>query len=443
MLTIHKSIVPKNSFSRYCSFSIKKLRPTLYYAILTVDRKEVNRLFSLACNFQKKKSATKGFSKKETPLKYISENFHTTIKDHLKEFLFNYFITNHLFEKLYEEKISFAGEPRLVDINLEHDQDAKFTFELTISPKISLFDWKHLPFKAPKRKQYKDLDKQVENFYKTEKEHTKKFTPKLTHAGDWICFESILVDHDGQAYFEDYSVPLWLKIGCEEADQILHEGFKDIYLNKSFITNNNILQDHFSPQLNNSYNFKICIKDFTQHNAFDFELLKKHFKIKNNKDMSKKLIEVFSYRNNLSQRRTTAEETLQLMLNKHKFDAPNHLVIRQERILLNTIQQNPDYYVYRTQKDFNHYVKKLAEKQSKEMILLDYIAFNENILPQREDIKSYLNLSQRSRTKEFLYFDLIETQINGREMPLSEHMLRRICSREKTLNHIINHLTKH
>ena len=113
----------------------------------------------------------------------------------------------------------------------------------------------------------------------------------------------------------------------------------------------------------------------------DFDMFKKHFKIKTNKDMNKKIIEVFSYRNNLSQRRATAEETLLLMLMKHKFDVPNHLTLRQEKAVLDAVQNNPDYYVYRMQKDFKHYVKRLAEKQAKEMILLDHVAFNDNVIP--------------------------------------------------------------
>ena len=146
--------------------------------------------------------------------------------------------------------------------------------------------------------------------------------------------------------------------------------------------------------------------------------------------MNKKLIEVFSYRNNLSQRRATAEEILHLMLMKHKFDVPNHLTLRQEKVVLDAVQNNPDYYVYRMQKDFKHYVKKLAEKQAKEMILLDHVAFNDNVTATREDVKSYLNLSNRPRMKEFIYFDVPITKIGGREMPISEFMLKQVCLAE-------------
>ena len=34
------------------------------------------------------------------------------------------------------------------------------------------------------------------------------------------------------------------------------------------------------------------------------------------------------------------------------------------------------------------------------------------------------------------------TKINAREMPVSEYVLKQICAREKTINHIIYNLTK-
>ena len=35
-------------------------------------------------------------------------------------------------------------------------------------PTITFQEWKYLPFKAPKRKNYKDLDRQVETFLQEE-----------------------------------------------------------------------------------------------------------------------------------------------------------------------------------------------------------------------------------------------------------------------------------
>ena len=436
MIDICKSYVPD-----YVTISLQEIRPSLHYAVITIAKDCVKTMYRIASEAQKRKHMTSGFHRGNIPVEYIEQYFTSTLTNHLKELLFNYFVVHTLYKELQERKIPVAGEPRLIDIKIEHDKDARFIFELTLFSDLALTEWKYLPFKAPKRKQYKDLDRQVEMFCKEEKDAEKNMQ-NIIQIGDWLCLDIALVDHNGEPYFNDHAIPLWLKIGDEEADRLFHTLFQNVSIGSSFITDNKGIQDYFSTQLETEYPFRITVNDIVSNTMFDFELFKKHFKIKTNKDLSKKLIEVFSYRNNMSQRRSTAEEALYLMLTRHKFDVPNYLVLRQEKVLLDVIQHNPDYYVYRMQKDFKHYVKQLAEKQAKEMIILDHVAFHENISATRDDIKSYLNLSNRPRTKEFIYFDMPHTKINAREMPVSEYVLKQICAREKTINHIIYNLTK-
>ena len=59
-----------------------------------------------------------------------------------------------------------------------------------------------------------------------------------------------------------------------------------------------------------------------------------------------------------------------------------------------------------------------------------------------EDIKAYFNLMQRTRTKEFLYFNPPQTQIEGQETPITIESIKKACMREEALNHIIHHLTR-
>jgi FKBP-type peptidyl-prolyl cis-trans isomerase (trigger factor) len=109
---------------------------------------------------------------------------------------------------------------------------------------------------------------------------------------------------------------------------------------------------------------------------------------------------------------------------------------------LSAIQRNPDYNVYRKQKDFNFWVQQLAEKQVKETLLIDQLIYNENIVVGNEDIVGYLNLDKRPRMKEFVYFNLLDGKREGQEMPWSKNELARICAREKAINYAIHHLTK-
>ena len=158
--------------------------------------------------------------------------------------------------------------------------------------------------------------------------------------------------------------------------------------------------------------------------------------------MHKKLIEVFSYRNDVSQRRAMSQEALHALLSKHRFNVPNYLVLRQQRVLLDGMKYNPDYHVYRAQKDFQNHIRSLAEKQVIEMIFVDRLAYHENLQVSDDDIKGYLNLTNRHRMKEFIYFDLPSFKIQGQEVPVPTEELKRICLREKAINYVIYHLMK-
>ena len=85
---------------------------------------------------------------------------------------------------------------------------------------------------------------------------------------------------------------------------------------------------------------------------------------------------------------------------------------------------------------------RVAEKQVKETIFIDQLAYRENTHLTNQDVKHYLNLSKRPRMKEFIYFSSPATKIGGQEMPIGAQELKRTCLREKALNHIIYHLTK-
>ena len=79
---------------------------------------------------KKNETHTYGFSKGTTPLYYIEQNFKTNVADHLKEFLFHYFVVGFLYKNIYANKLALTVDPTLITINLAPDKDAKFYFLL-------------------------------------------------------------------------------------------------------------------------------------------------------------------------------------------------------------------------------------------------------------------------------------------------------------------------
>lgn len=411
------------------------------HANITVPPHIVSNIYQHITAEQKKYISAQGFSAGNVPLEYIQDNFKGYVNDHIKEFLLSYFVTSFLYGQIRDRKLLVADEPRLLSIDISPDYHAHFLFELSVFNDIPLREWKYFPFNAPKRKNYKDLDRQVESFLKEEHDALTNRNHATITINDWVRFELTLLNPDDTPLV-DHKEILWFRIGDEEVDNSLGAIFIGKHVGDTFCSESQDFQQIFTSHTNVRYKFCIQILDVLHHDYFCIEQFKKQFKLKTNKEIHQKLIEVFSYRNNLSQRRTTAEESLKLLLNKHRFTIPNYLVLQQQKQLLAIMRTNPDYYVYRMQKDFKERVRQLAEKQAKEKLMLDQIAYQENLEVTDQDIKNLLNLTNRHRTKEFIYFDLPSTKLNGQEIPISEQELKRICLREKALNYIIYHLTK-
>lgn len=423
-------------------FELHYIRPTLAQATITIPTEVVTKLYEQAAKSQQLVAQAHGFNQGEIPLDYIKINFRENLIEHLKELLFKYATVNILYKEITARKLMVAGEPRLVDISLSPENDAQFTFDLTLFPELLIYDWKFFPFKAPKRKNYKDIDRQVETFIKEEKKQLDEFVDDGLTIGDWVNFNLSFANEHNGIICDNFEQNFWFRLGDEEIESPLREIFLGKKVNETFYTRNQALQHFFSDQLDTNYNFCIEICDVLPHTYFCLEQFKKQFRIKTNKDMHRKLIEVFSYRNDLSQRRAMVEEALKLLLSKHRFPVPNHLILRQKKVILEVVQDNPDYNVYRVQKDFGHRIRQLAEKQVKEAIIIDRLAYHENISITNQDIKNYLNLTNRHRMKEFIYFTMPSFKIQGQEVPIPCEELKRTCMREKAINHVIYHLMK-
>ena len=415
--------------------------PILRNISVTVPADLVQIVYQEALIAQQKNSQPYGLHQKVAPLNYIEHMYQSHIIEQVNEFLFKFFVINVLYNELRNQKIIIAGSPRLTAIATDEHNNTVFNFTATIFPTVNIQEWKYFPFKAPKRKRYKDLDRQVELFIEEEEHNKGPQSEQCICVDDWINFDVTLANDHHETLF-DYQENLWLRLGNEEADMIFQELFLNHKIGDVLYTENDGLREYFNEQSGSNFNFCVTIKDIVPHSHVCLEQLKKQFRIKTNKELHQKLVEVFSYRNDISQRKSMIDEACKLMLTKHPFTAPHFLILRQEEELLSTIQTNPDYLVYKMQKDFRRTIEQLAERQVKETILIDQIAYCERLEISNDDIKNYLNLTKRQRTREFLHFRTPATRVRGQETPIITHELITSCLREKTLNYIIFHLTK-
>lgn len=425
--------------SQNFSFSIIQKTPQCTVISLSVNRSYVDSLYKKALVSFQEKAVTHGFIKGTTPLHYIEQNFKPHILDHLKELLFIHCVLGFFSNSAIKNKLVFVGDPELIDITIEPNQDAHFVFKLQSIPYDSDDRWKRLQLKAPERKNYKDIDRQVENFIKEEEAAAQQSKDQIC-IGDWVCFQITLMKDETQL-LKDYADELWVKINDEEADKEIHDLFLGKKKGDSYQSKSLFLQEYVSNKLDMNYVFLVHIKDFVPHNHFSFDSFKRHFSIKSAKDMHLKLIEIFSYRNDISQRRETVETVFKTLVKHYSIIIPKNLLEEKRLLVLAQVQDNPDYHVYKAQPNFKERVKQLAEKQLREALITDTIAHQENIQITHDDVVGYLNILKRPRTKEFLYFDT-PVRNRGLEMPINTELLKQYCLREKTLNYIISHLTK-
>lgn len=421
---------------------VKNSGATHNHLSISVPASVVDALYQQALLALQKTCTIHGFSKGHTPLEYIAQNFTAQLKHHIRDFCLHYFVIPHIYRSIRYHKLLSAGLPRLMHAHVAPGEQAVFTFQIPSIPSLPLKEWKYLPFKPPRRKRYKDLDRQAEQFIKTEQDLEKSNLTNTVNIGDWVNLAVAPAAPDGTPLFGQHTESFWLKIGQEEADKELHDPLCGKRIGDSFVVVNEKLQNHFCNHSNIPMTFAITINDIIHDTFFCFEQFKKCFKLKSKKEIIQKLIEVFSYQHDISQRRAMAERSIGLLLSKNKFEIPQQIFTDQQAVVMHIVKYNPDYYVYRTQKDFQKRIEQLAKKQAAEMLILDQIAYEENLEPTYTDIRSYLNLMKRPRTKEFIYFNPPITRLEGQETLLYHEEIAHLSCREKTLNHIIHYLTR-
>ena len=402
----------------------------------------ISAIYQQTLQLLQREVQTHGFTQGHTPLTYIATTYKPLVTEHLKNFFYYHCAHAALHHGIAQYKIPTIGTPQLSGISINLDAPAKFTFTIPIAQTTTIkSDWKKLHFKAPGRKNYKDLDRQVEYFLQDEQK--KRQTLKGTiDFNDWVCINVQVLDEHGAALCQDFCHQAWLKIGEEEVDKLVQELFLGRKAGDSFITTNDFFQQRINHAFSTRYHFQVTIAHHIPCCYFDVDRFKNYFKIKTAKELHQKLIEVFSFRHDISQRRETVEKLFKLLFYHYPLQIPPQAIVEQEKLVLSRVHNNPDYLVYKSQPDFKEKIHHLAEKQLKEMLFVDTISFQENIQATDDDIVNYLNLLKRPRTKEFIYFEIPQTKMYDQEIPLQQEELRRYCQREKTLNYIIHYLTK-
>lgn len=414
----------------------------LLQANVHVSPQTVQSVLSKAVSLYAKYAQKNGLKNYSIPNDIIARENQDEIRGNVKKFVLKHVVIDFLLNEISNKKFSIANHPRLTKMDFLEDGSIEYLFDISIANELPLKEWKLFSFRAPKRKRYKDIDKQVEIFLKRECEKYKKLNDDTVENSDWVNFETVVVDCDQNPILSFHKNNYWMKINTTQIEKPFQMNFVGKQKGESFFANTMPINEEFHDSVTENCGFLVTINSVAKGSHLSVEALKTIFRLKNKQDIHRKLIEVFSYRNDISQRRSIVEEVFHLFFSKHRFEVPKHLTIRKQESLLEMLKKQPDYQVYKSQKDFYEKVAVLAEKLLKEEILIDQIAYKEGIRVAQKDIKYYLTLFNNNRLREFVYFKPTFEPIEESDRPLPESFLRQAVMREKTLNHIIHTLNK-
>nr|MBP7854336.1 hypothetical protein [Candidatus Babeliales bacterium] len=388
----------------------------IFFFTVTVPKKITESLIQLAVKQQQALSNLSGFKKGVAPVSYIQEHFKNPIISHIKDLGLKFFGLKTLLSHIRAEKLVLVGVPQLKNISLDVHGNALYSFEGFTTKELYMQSWKYLPFKATPRKKYRDIDKQVLSFLQEEEELAKRYNPNHgVCVGDWICVKAWIVDGNKGSLFQEHALELWLRIGDEEPDLEFQKIFLGKKIGEQFITDNIGLQKYFCENSTSNYQFLIEMFDIVPHKSFNFEIFKNYFRIKTNKDLLTKITEVFSFNNDISQRRSIAYEALGIIIKKNQIVLPDAAIHVQKKLIIQDLQSKSDFMVYKQDPQFDVHVMNMAKRQLLDSVVVEHIAYQDNIAVVHHDVKTMLQFTQRPRLKDFLYFPFIKSQFEGQE----------------------------
>jgi hypothetical protein len=395
----------------------------------------LEKLMSFLIMKKKKDLIMYGFENGNIPYEYIKIHYHDSLQGHL-EHIFYHFYAHDILVKQLRKHGSYI--PKLFELNCLIDlKNEKISFVYDYIDKLLDYDvmpdFKKLKF--PERKKYRDLDRQAKLIIESEEKNKQTVSSLYIEEGDWIGIRIYM--SDGEAIIDNQlSLKMWLHITNESIDKEIRDVFLKKKLKDHFFCNafflNELLSTNFITHM-----FYIEIEDHVSKNYFCFDGFKEAFGY-DNKDVFEKIIDIFSLRNDVSLKKEKTQMTLRYFLEKIKIHIEPQIIKEHELIIQSKIIKNPDYLLYQSDSNFTLNIKRLACRQGMEKILIDYFIHIFHIKSNDNLLHWYLNILQRHRLKDFLYFDISHVYDNSNKSTLIKNsMIEQMALREKTIEFLI------
>ncbi len=433
-----KTFVPAFT-PRSLKYSIDKKSSHLWYLTVEIPGAMTAHIKDHITRLYRQYTLMPGISCNSLPITYTQHYFAQEIEKESRQFLYEHFIEGSIQSFLQDNKITTVNWPRIKDVGGSAQNGYTITIALSLAPQLQLHNWQTQTFVAPKRKNYTDLDIQVESFIATLEAESSSTRTATVELGDWVRFSAQFRSPLVQTPVHSHT-QYWLRITNPILTSPAMQQFLTAKVGSSFTIPASALSIHQENPFSTDYYFDVTVEHIVKTQKLSVQQVQDCLHVSDHQMLHNKLIEIFSYRNDVSLRKAIIEELFYALFNAFRFEIAPHAITRRKELLLFLMHQTPDNSVYTKQKHFATHITLLAETKLKEEALIDAIAQLENITVTPEDITHYLSLASNERLKEFLYFSPLTEDAISSDQPCGEYILNQTVRREKTLNAIIQQI---
>lgn len=403
--------------------------------VIDIPENLIQKIMIFVVKKKKKDLVMHGFESGDIPFEYIKVHYHNSLSKHLEYIFYNFYVQDRLIKKL-RSHASYI--PRIFEVDCQSDfKQDKITFTYNYMDKLLQYqflpDFKKLKF--PERKKYRDLDRQAKLIIDLEDKNRELYKANCVEEGDWVGIKVYLSDGEN-ILDKELHVKLWINITNESIDKEMRDVFLGKKLNDKFFSQAHFLNDALSTNFIN-YVFYIEIEDHISQAYFYIDGFKSAFEY-DNKDVFEKIIDIFSLRNDISLKKEKGQLVLRYFLEKIKIYIEPQIIQEHEAIIRNKIIKNPDYLLYQSDVNFAANIKRLACRQAMEKILVDNFINAYEVSSNKNLLYWYLNILQRNRLKDFLYFDVNHVYDNSnKSIPINNSIIEQMALREKVIELLI------
>lgn len=375
------------------------------------------------------------------PINYIKKNYEHSLVTHLKNIFYHFYVLPLLVQEL---RLQGAYIPKIFDFHFICNMETK---EIVFSYAYikNLLEYVYFPeykrIKFPERKKYRDLDKQAKWIIDSEQKNKELYSYGVSiDEDDWVCIRIFFIDDHKNIIDERVYGLFWLYITNEIIDRELCSLFFGKKKGDVFFTNGESLAKSLGLFFID-HEFMVVIVDHVSNKYFITENFRHVFGY-DNKVTFEKIVEIFSLKNDIPLKKEKSQIALQFFLEKIKIYVEKDIMDEHELILKNKLLKNADYLLYQGELNFDTNIKKLSCRQSMEKILVDYLIFFYKLESSSQLLYWYMNILQRPRLKEFLYFDANYLYDTHHKSQLIQNVfIEQIALRERVIEYMIQKLS--